>query len=280
MGCFCNNLRLSCRITLSLGTTQLIQAQGLGERLLGEGLPGEHQGNSLRSFFALRWIEQSNCWICCNSSSNRSMEIPSHAVCACLCSAGGICTKLSITREETTAFHPRPSGVSDEVECRVLLKLPHTNLTPALPTALRHTTAERQNRVVVLLKVNVLAAAQTDGHVSRPAARPASSNSECLDEEFFNYSIFAAGLERKPPFRSRWRAPGTIARGLRGVWMRAICRARPSVRPEWESVLHVDFLPRRFMTAGGMGISRRLTRADASFPDPRLGQCTTIRWSR
>jgi hypothetical protein len=29
-----------------------------------------------------------------------------------------------------TAFHPRPSGVLDEVECRVLLMLPYTNLTP------------------------------------------------------------------------------------------------------------------------------------------------------
>jgi hypothetical protein len=53
-------------------------------------------------------------------------------------------------------------------------------------------TAERQNRVVVLLKVNVLAAAQTDGHVgggSHIAIWSASSNSPCLDEEFFNYSI-------------------------------------------------------------------------------------------
>jgi hypothetical protein len=66
-----------------------------------------------------------------------------------------------------TAFHPRPSWAPDEIECRVLLKLPYTNPSPTLATSLRHTmTAERQNRVVVLLKVNVLAAAQTDGHVS------------------------------------------------------------------------------------------------------------------
>jgi hypothetical protein len=44
---------------LSLGTTQLTQSQGLGERLLGQGLLGEHQGNSVRSFFTLRWIKQS-----------------------------------------------------------------------------------------------------------------------------------------------------------------------------------------------------------------------------
>jgi len=49
-----------------------------------------------------------------------------------------------------TAFYPRPSWVPDEIECRVLLKLPHTNRTPTLATALRHTiTAERQNRAVV-----------------------------------------------------------------------------------------------------------------------------------
>jgi len=44
---------------------------------------------------------------------------------------------------------------------------PYTNLTPALAASLRHTmTAERQNRVVALGIVNVLAAAQTDGHVT------------------------------------------------------------------------------------------------------------------
>src|SRR5580704_8729188 len=50
---------VAVRYYLSLGTTQLIQAQGLGERLLCQGLFGEHQGNSVRSFFSLRWIEQS-----------------------------------------------------------------------------------------------------------------------------------------------------------------------------------------------------------------------------
>ena len=44
---------------LSLGTTQLIQTQGLSERLLSQGLLGEHQGNPVRSFFTLRWIKQS-----------------------------------------------------------------------------------------------------------------------------------------------------------------------------------------------------------------------------
>jgi hypothetical protein len=66
-----------------------------------------------------------------------------------------------------TTFHPRSSWAANEIEGGVLLKLPYANLTPALATALRETiTAERQNRVVVLLKGNVLAAAQTDGHMN------------------------------------------------------------------------------------------------------------------
>jgi hypothetical protein len=45
--------------------------------------------------------------------------------------------------------------------------LPCTNLTPALATSLRHTkTAERKNRVIAPLKVNILAAAQKCRHVS------------------------------------------------------------------------------------------------------------------
>jgi hypothetical protein len=49
-----------------------------------------------------------------------------------------------------TAFHPRSSWAANEIEGGVLLKLPHTNLTPALATSLRHTiTAERQIRAVV-----------------------------------------------------------------------------------------------------------------------------------
>ena len=43
---------------LSLGTTQLIQAQGLSERLLRQGLLGDNCGYAIRPFFALRRIEQ------------------------------------------------------------------------------------------------------------------------------------------------------------------------------------------------------------------------------
>jgi hypothetical protein len=137
-----------------------------------------------------------------------------------------------------TAFHPRPSGAPDEIECRVLLMLPYTNLTPALAESLRHTmTAERQNRVVVLRKVNILAAAQTDRHMSG-----ASRTAEVIEQPvsgrgFLQLFHFTAGLERKPAFPSRWRAPGSIAGVLRGVWVRAIWRVRPSARTEWESAI-------------------------------------------
>ena len=133
-----------------------------------------------------------------------------------------------------TAFHLRPSWAPDEIECRVLLKLPYTNPSPTLATALRHTmTAERQNRLVVLLKVYVLAAAQTDGHMSG-----ASRTGHVIELPFVAFARrfpqlfhFRARLERTPVFPSRWRAPGSIAGGLRGVWVRAIWRAQPFPQP-------------------------------------------------
>jgi hypothetical protein len=42
---------------------------------------------------------------------------------------------------------------------------------------------------------------------------------------------FTAALDPKPAFPSRWHAPGSIAGGLRGVWVRAIWRARPFPLP-------------------------------------------------
>jgi hypothetical protein len=64
-------------------------------------------------------------------------------------------------------------------------------------------TAERQNRAVVLLRVNVLAATQTDGHLS------GASRTACVIELPFvvlgqrvpQLFHFTAGLERKPHFR-------------------------------------------------------------------------------
>jgi hypothetical protein len=123
------------------------------------------------------------------------------------------------------AFHPRSSWVPDEIECRVLLELPYTNPTPTPATSLRHTmTAERQNRVVVLRSQH------PRGSTNRPACGDASRiahviDQPVLDEDFFNYP-FTAGLERKLAFLSRWRAPGSIAGGLRGVWVRAVSYGR------------------------------------------------------
>jgi hypothetical protein len=99
------------------------------------------------------------------------------------------------------AFHPRSSWVPDEIECRVLLELPYTNPTPTPATSLRHTmTAERQRGVVVLRSVNVLAAAQTDRHASGASRTATSSNSPCLDEDFFNYSILRLVWNGSPHF--------------------------------------------------------------------------------
>jgi hypothetical protein len=120
-----------------------------------------------------------------------------------------------------TAFHPRSSWAANEIEGGVLLKLPHTNLTLALATALRHTiTAERQTGAVVLRKVNVLASVQTD-------VSSASRMAGVIEQPVFGRGIlqlfqFTAGFERKPAFPSRWRGPGSIAGGLRRVWVRAI----------------------------------------------------------
>jgi hypothetical protein len=53
--------------------------------------------------------------------------------------------------EAPAAEHPRPSRALDEIECRVLLKLPHTHPTPTPATSPRHTrTAERQRCAVAL----------------------------------------------------------------------------------------------------------------------------------
>jgi hypothetical protein len=116
-----------------------------------------------------------------------------------------------------TAFHRRPSWAPDEIECRVLLKLPNTNPSPTLATSLRHTiAAERQNRVVVLLKVNVLAAAQTDGHVSGASRTARVIEQPMFGRGFLQLFHFTAGLERKPAFPSRWRAQDQLAEASEG----------------------------------------------------------------
>ena len=78
--------------------------------------------------------------------------------------------------------------------------------------------------MVVLLKIYVLAAAQTDGHMSG-----ASRTAHVIELPFVAFALrfpqlfhFTAGLERKSAFPLRWRAPGSIAGAIRGVWVRAI----------------------------------------------------------
>ena len=110
-----------------------------------------------------------------------------------------------------TAFHPPPTWSANEIECRVLPKLPYTNLTPTLATTLRHTmTAEGQNRAVVLRKVNVLAAAQTD--VSSASRMVSVIEQPVLGRGILQLFHFMAGLERRPVFLARWRAPGSNRR--------------------------------------------------------------------
>jgi len=118
-----------------------------------------------------------------------------------------------------TAFHPRPSWAPDEIECRVLLKLPYTNLTPTLATALRETiTAKRQIRAIVLREVDVLAAAQAD--VSCASRMVSVIEQLVFGRGFLQLFHLTAGLDPIPAFPSCWRAPGSIAGGLRGVWCR------------------------------------------------------------
>jgi hypothetical protein len=61
---------------------------------------------------------------------------------------------------------------------------------------------------------------------------------------------FRAGLERKPAIPSRWRAPGSIAGGLRGVWVRAIWRGGRLRVADGESTTF-KLLPRRPVVSRG-----------------------------
>jgi hypothetical protein len=122
--------------------------------------------------------------------------------------------------------------------------------------------AERQNRVVVLLKVNFLAAAQTEGHVSgaSPIPRVIELPFVAFAQRVPQLFHFTAGLERNPAFPSRWRGPGSIAGDLRGVWVRAVWRARPSARPEWGRVTDCPEDAITIATVGGMFAGLHLPR--------------------
>ena len=129
-----------------------------------------------------------------------------------------------------TEFHPRPSWAPDEIECRVLLMLPDTNLTPTLATSLRHTlTAEGQNQVVVLRHINVLTAAQTHRHADGASRTVGVIEQPVFGRGFLQLSHFTAGLERKR-ISLALACPRINRRRPPGVWVRAIWRARPSAR--------------------------------------------------
>jgi hypothetical protein len=89
-----------------------------------------------------------------------------------------------------------------------LLMLPDTNPTPALAASLRHTlTAERQNRVVALRKVNILAAAPTDRHAGGASRTAGIIEQPVFGRGFLQLFHFTAGLYPKPAFPSRWHGP-------------------------------------------------------------------------
>jgi hypothetical protein len=69
--------------------------------------------------------------------------------------------------------------------------------------------------------------------------RLAPSNSPCLDEDFFNHSILRLVCVPEARNSLALACPGSIAGGLRGVWVRAIWRVRPSAQPEWSP--HLTF---------------------------------------
>jgi hypothetical protein len=126
-----------------------------------------------------------------------------------------------------TAFHPRPSWAPDEIVCREPLELPYTNRSPTLATALRHTiTAERQNGALLLLKVNVLAATQTDGHVSGASRTARVIALPVFGRDFFNYSILRL-IWTQSRISVAVACPRINCRRPPRVWVRAIWRGLP-----------------------------------------------------
>jgi hypothetical protein len=172
--------------------------------------------------------------------------------------------------------HPRPSWAPDGLscecatspvvqECRVLLELPYTNPTPALATALRHTTtAERQNRAVVLRKVNILAAAQTDRHAGGASRMVGVIEQPVFGRGFLQLFHFTAGLERNSHVSRAGmphaQSPGT-RRGMGAGDSRAFPRSRAWSR---RSAPAARLVGPRGQTAGRFGHTVKCSRA--TFP--------------
>jgi hypothetical protein len=117
-------------------------------------------------------------------------------------------------------------------------------------------TAERQNRVVVLRGVNVLAAAQTDRHVSGASRTAGVGKSPVVASpiEFIDYSILELLWNGTPYFPRAGVPQDQSAEASRGVRVRAIWRGRPSAQPERESALNLQVRLSTSSDAAGLGI--------------------------
>jgi hypothetical protein len=94
--------------------------------------------------------------------------------------------------------------------------------------------------------------------------RPNGRVFACLRSSMVAPGSKKLGLQPKSAFPSRWRAPGSIAGVLRGLWERAIWCGRPSARARvGVRALALNF-PWRYMFAGGMSNWRQFGQANAS----------------
>ena len=90
-------------------------------------------------------------------------------------------------------------------------------------------TAVRQNRAVVPLKVNILAAAQTDRHVGG-----ASRTADVIEEPMFGRAVLQLFYFKRlvwnggPHFPRAGEPQDQSPEASEGVWVRAIWRGRPS----------------------------------------------------
>jgi hypothetical protein len=115
-------------------------------------------------------------------------------------------------------------------------------------------------------QVKVLAAAQTDPHVSIASRRARVIEQPGFGRGFLQRFHFTAGLERNLAFPSRWHAPGSIGGGSGGYGCGRIGVRGRRRDPNGSPHLTFDFVPRRSMFAGVMGTWRQLARPMRPFP--------------
>jgi hypothetical protein len=83
-------------------------------------------------------------------------------------------------------------------------------------------TAERQNRTVALRNINVLAAAQTDRHVSDASRTVGVIEQRAFAQRVLQLFHFTASLYPKARISLALACPSINRRGRPGVWGRAI----------------------------------------------------------